>query len=113
MAPGFNKLTNPYVDGVKNATHIYLKRASFYKNGLKFEHSKKLDGLFAMFIVFSTLNYKNTTMYNNWNFPSPPAFDEFWFDDRNTTFLYHSLNYEIGKDQIAIARIRVTPEIMI
>lgn len=69
--------------------------------------------MFAMFIVFSTLNYKHTDLYDNWNFPTPPAFDEFWFDDKNTTFLYHSLNYEIGKDQIDIARIRVTPEIII
>ena len=70
-----------------------------------------------MFIVFSTLNYERNDLYmykgEAWNFPTPPEFDEFWFDDRNTTFLYHSLNYEIGKDQIDIARIRVVPEIII
>lgn len=66
-----------------------------------------------MFIVFSTLNYENKELYDSWNFPSAAEFDQFWFDDRNTTFLYHSDSYVIGKDQIDIARIRVTPEILI
>jgi len=64
-----------------------------------------------MFLIFSTEQYKNTTLYNNWDFPTPEKFDAFWFDERNTQFLYHALNYVIGKDQIAIARIRVTPEV--
>ena len=37
-------------------------------------------------------------MYNNWDFPSGPVFDEFWFDENNTQFLFHSQNYIIGHD---------------
>ena len=67
----------------------------------------------AMFIVFSTGNWTEKKIYNNWDFPTPEKFDAFWFDEKNTQFLYHALNYVIGKDQIAIARIRLTPEVQI
>lgn len=56
-----------------------------------------------MFIIFSTLGFENNTMaehYGNWNFPTPELFDEFWFDQNNTQFLYHALNYVIGKDTL-------------
>ena len=52
----------------------------------------------AMFIIFHTGEYDQPTRYNNWNFINPPQFDEFWFNDTHTQFLYHALNYEIGKD---------------
>ena len=92
---------------------ISLKRVSFYKNGFKFEHNPVLYGMEGMFILFWTKDWDNSTKYNNWNFESGPQFDEFWFDEQGTQFLFHSSNYMINKHDIATARVRTTPEIEI
>ena len=57
VGDGFNKISNTEVAGVNKTETFFLKRVSFYKNGLRFDHSKAFDGLFAMFIVFSTELY--------------------------------------------------------
>ena len=69
--------------------------------------------MYAMFMIFSTEQWNETSIYNNWDFPSPQKYDEFWFDKNNTQFLYHALNYYIGEQQHDIASIRATPEISI
>ena len=105
-------LENPELN--VNKTEIYsLRRVSFFKNGFKFETSENLVDMTAMLIIFSTNDHQQVDKYNKWNFPSGPVFDEFWFDEKSTQYLFHSVNYKIGKEQIDIARIRATPEIRI
>ena len=81
---------------VTDIEQFWLKRESFTKNGFKFEHNEILNGMEGMLIIFWTNLSKNETLYDNWNFPTPAAFDEFWFDDVNTQILYHTSNYIIG-----------------
>ena len=71
---------------------------SYFKNGFKFIHDKNLDGLYSMYMIFSTNLYKNHTLYNSWDFKTPEEYDHFWFDSANTQFVYHAQNYWIGKD---------------
>ena len=50
---------------------ITLKQVSFFKNGFKFKHSEKLNGMFSMYLIFSTKQYDEATLYNNWDFATP------------------------------------------
>ena len=67
----------------------------------------------AMFIIFSTEDINKNELYSNWTFPTPESFDKFWFDENSTQFLYHSVDYIVGTNQMAIGKLRVVPEIKI
>ena len=86
------------IKGVNQVYNISFERKSYMKNGFKFTHSEDLHDMYAMFMIFSTQLWRNETLYSNWDFKTPEDFDNFWFDSNNTQFIYHALNYWIGKD---------------
>ena len=94
-------------------TNITFDASSQYNQYLKFKFDKIFDGMRSKFCVFHSKNYKNSTVFDNWKFKTTNEFDNFWFDQINSTLLLHSMDFTIGKENVQVASIRVTPEIKI
>ena len=94
-------------------TNITFDSSSQYNQYLKFKFNKIFYGMRSKICIFHSKNYKNSTVFDNWEFKTTNEFDNFWFDQINSTLLMHSADFIIGKENVQVASIRVTPEIEI
>lgn len=53
-------------------------------------------------------NEMNRTMYNGYNFTSFKMWDNFWFSDK-TDLLMQTVEYTVGKEEIILPTIRISP----
>jgi len=74
-----------------------------------------MHGMKTNFILYQTEFWNSTEhpgVYEDWMFKSPKVFDTFALEAA-TKVLYKSHTFEINKEQIRIARLRMTPEVTI
>ena len=53
-------------------------------------------------------NEKNASKYNNYNFTRAEYWNDFWYGGETNLLLY-TADYEIGKNEVQIATIRLLP----
>ena len=79
--------------------------------------SSELNDIESYSYFLQSNQMKNKTRYNNWNFTGDarawddddPKFDSFWYSI-NTTLLWHTETYKIGREQIDMMDMYLTPE---
>ena len=86
-----------------------------FSQQMTIDFDKELHGLKTYSRMFQTKDAHNFTKFNNWNFTSPTVWDgyghENFYFDKNTTLLFRTQIYTIGKEQPDFVRLDILPEI--
>lgn len=98
-------------------TVTYLKQSNFYAQLIS-TFDAQLNGLTSFSYFFETKDLINATKYNGWDFSGPdgallwdgppPKHDSFWYAT-NSSLLWYTERWQIGKDQIKTMGLKLTP----
>jgi hypothetical protein len=96
-------------------TKMSFKISNTFRQYFFTEFSDELNGLSTFQYVFFTLDWKNETMYNNWNFTNSLPWDSpvpetksFWYKQENK-FLYQTEKFKIGSEQPGFIKLDLQP----
>ena len=65
-----------------------------------FTYGDTFKNMRSKFCVFHTNRSHESDPYDSWKFTTPDDFDDFWFDQMNSTLLFHAEDFIIGEENI-------------
>ena len=106
-----------YGSGKTGLTDEQLQKIEFhdstsFRAQLRADFSHELDGFESFSWYFHSREHDQVQKYNNWNFTTAKLWDSveegFWFAD-NTTALWRTMNYVVGKQQVKGVTLKLEP----